>query len=129
MNCKHCLKSFEPKTNHKQLYCSKPCSSASWRTSNSLTAQYNLDKSTVGAINELKASVFLMEKGYEVFRALSPATSCDLIAMKSDEVLRIEVRTGYSTPTGIRTRRYHQADHLLIVTPSGISLEPPLESI
>jgi hypothetical protein len=35
-----------------------------------------------------------MRRGYHVFRALSPACSCDLIALAGDRALRIEVRTG-----------------------------------
>ena len=40
------------------------------------------------------AAVDLMKRGYEVFRALSPACSCDLIALGPFGALRIEVRTG-----------------------------------
>jgi hypothetical protein len=40
-------------------------------------------------------AVDLMRRGYEVFRALSPACSCDLIALGTGLIpLRIEVRTG-----------------------------------
>ena len=50
---------------------------------------------TVGAISEMAVSVDLMEKGFAVFRALSAACFCDLIAIRKDETLKVEVRTGY----------------------------------
>ena len=33
-----------------------------------------------------------MSKGYAVFRALSPSSPCDLIAVRGDRLWRIEVR-------------------------------------
>ena len=35
-----------------------------------------------------------MKKGYEVFRACSPSSSCDLAILKNGKLLKIEVRTG-----------------------------------
>jgi hypothetical protein len=46
----------------------------------------------------MAAAIDLMKLGYEVFRALSPACSCDLIALGPAGALRIEVRTGYRSP-------------------------------
>ena len=54
-----------------------------------------LPTSTVGAIAELKVAIDLMQKGYEVFRALSPASSCDIAVLKNGKLIRVEVRTGY----------------------------------
>jgi hypothetical protein len=56
---------------------------------------------TVGAIAELVVSVDLMKMGYEVYRALSPASSCDILALKENFSLKFEVRTGrYVNGTG-----------------------------
>lgn len=50
-------------------------------------------------MSELIAAADLMIKGWEVYRALSPNSRCDLIAMSRDgkERLDIEVRTGYQS--------------------------------
>jgi hypothetical protein len=45
-----------------------------------------------GAINELTVTVDLMKKGFEVFQAASPNSSCDLIALKNGYPVRIEVK-------------------------------------
>lgn len=51
--------------------------------------------STAGALNELIVCIDLTRKGYEVFRAISPACSCDLIVInKNLKKSRIEVRQG-----------------------------------
>jgi len=50
---------------------------------------------TAGAIGELRVCADLMERGFEVFRALSQARhSCDIVALRNGLMLRIEVRTG-----------------------------------
>ena len=48
-----------------------------------------LSTATVGAISELVVCVDLAKKGYEVFRAISPSCSCDLIARKNNICRRI----------------------------------------
>lgn len=53
-----------------------------------------------GAISELLVAGDLMQKGFEVFRALSPASSCDLMAYKDHCFLRVEVRTGRRQKSG-----------------------------
>lgn len=39
----------------------------------------------------------LMLKGYEVYRAISPSSSCDLIALKGGLAIRVEVTKGTRT--------------------------------
>lgn len=83
---------------------------------------------TVEAISELRVSVDLLAKGYEVFRALSPSCSCDLTVMKNGELLRIEVRTAYRGKSNniITSRSRFKADHFALVLPSEIVYEPEL---
>ncbi len=57
---------------------------------------------TMGAIGELRVAAELLSKGYEVFRAVSPACSCDLAVLKNGQLLRIEVRTAPARPTNSR---------------------------
>ena len=53
----------------------------------------NVNTATVGAFGELLVAADLISKGYEVFRALSPACSCDLAILKEGKLFRVEVRT------------------------------------
>lgn len=82
---------------------------------------------TVGALRELVAAVHLMEKGYHVFRALSPSCACDLVAYRDGETpIRIEVRSAPTKPLGF-TYRYRgrgkpdagRQDHFALVTHDG----------
>jgi hypothetical protein len=52
-----------------------------------------LPTGTVGAISELVVCNALMRAGFSVFRSMSPACVCDLIAMRDGELLKIEVTT------------------------------------
>jgi len=54
----------------------------------------DISKSTTGAASELFVSADLLCRGFDVFRAVSPCCSCDLIAVKGKLFLRIEVKTG-----------------------------------
>lgn len=58
----------------------------------------NVDQASTGAIAELMVSADLMSMGFEVFRALSPSSSCDLIAIKNGKISRFEIRTGHEYP-------------------------------
>jgi len=53
---------------------------------------------TVGAIGELRVAIDLMSKGFDVFRALSPAASCDLLVMKEGKLFDIEVKSAARSP-------------------------------
>jgi hypothetical protein len=91
-----------------------------------------MSPSTKGASSELIVSVDLLSKSYEVFRSVSPAASCDLIALKNGQTFRVEVKTG--TAQGTRHRVYPKPptdnfDILAIVFPgaySSISYTPSL---
>lgn len=75
--------------------------------------QKGISTGTIGAVSELLVAADLMSKGYEVFRALSPASSCDLAILKNGALLRVEVRTMTLTRTGKLTcDRSHRADIL-----------------
>lgn len=63
--------------------------------------EYSLLRSgVVGAIGELKASVWLLEQGYEVYRAVSPHSSSDLVVVKDGEMFAVEVRTAHRHKDG-----------------------------
>jgi hypothetical protein len=101
-----------------------------------------LPTGTTGALSEMAAAMDLMMRGYEVFRALSPTCSCDLIAAKPGaSALRIEVRTGQISHITGRTsfprngkgkdkRDESVLDHYAVVVYIGaiphVTYEPPL---
>jgi len=91
-NCKQCGKAFLTHPSYK--FCSQKCS-VDWRnnayTNTNLT---QIPSSTVGAIAEIIVSAELMKRGFEVYRAMSPASYSDLIAISGDNIYKIEVRTG-----------------------------------
>jgi hypothetical protein len=60
----------------------------------------DLSSGTVGAVGELLVATDLLLRGFEVFRALSPACSCDLAVLSSGQLLRVEVTTGHMAPNG-----------------------------
>lgn len=81
-------------------YCSSGCRTAmeglKYRHLNPLS----LNSSHMGAIAELLVAADLLNKGYEVFRALSSGCSCDIAVLKSGKLLRIEVKTRRRTSSG-----------------------------
>lgn len=78
-------------------YCSRECrlKNNALVSGRSARSWPSLPTSTVGAVSELIVASLLLQKEYSVFRALSPACYCDLIAVKDGRVLNVEVRTGY----------------------------------
>ena len=85
-------------------------------------------------MSELRVAVDLLSKGYEVFRAVSPACSCDLVALREGQLpLRIEVRTANFQLNSRATMPRHSADagkqdHFAFVLPNSISYEPALNA-
>jgi hypothetical protein len=96
--CLGCGKEFQPRKNY-HIYCSQKCAEPTYRPD-----RYHFEKSipsgTVGAIGELYVSLWLMRNGWDVYRALSPAASCDIAAIKENRLYRFEVRTGYRNRAG-----------------------------
>jgi len=88
---------------------------------------------TTGAISELRVAIDLLAKGYDVFRALSPACPCDLAILKDSQLLRVEVRTGYTSISGniyrssITGKDATKIDLYAWVLPDKIVYEPELE--
>lgn len=116
-SCPNCLKSFNGY--HNQVFCCKACVKE-WSGKVSLYPE--VPSGTVGALNELKVSVDLMAKGYEVYRALSPSSSCDVLALKDKVLYAFEVRTAYRNKAGKYTfpRQRIKAEHLVLVIPDEI---------
>jgi hypothetical protein len=96
-------------------YCGKTCYQKHlmrrWRRWN---PNPSLQSGTIGAMAELIVATDLLKRGYEVFRALSPAASCDLAVLKDGKLLRVEVRSGYKYGSSDKVigNRHHRADIL-----------------
>jgi len=112
----------EDRLRHHAFYCSPRCAYLARRAEYvKANPKPVFNTATVGAIAELRVCLDLMNKGYEVFRAVSPASSCDLAILKDRNLLRVEVRTGRKSPTGKIYKSYLgkrvKADILATVLP------------
>lgn len=67
----------------------------------------------MGVRSELLVCIDLIEKGFEVFRAMSN-NSCDLIALKNGRCFRLEVKTSKFGPQAVAFDP-HNNDSLVIV--------------
>lgn len=90
--CKGCDKEIPARAN--KLYCGVNCPGRS-SYQHSVNKILGLSPGTVGAMSELLVSIDLMKKGYDVYRALSPASGSDIIAIKGETILKLEIRTGH----------------------------------
>lgn len=81
---------------------------AQQRTGTSLAP--GVESGAVGAIAELIVSADLLRRRYEVFRAVSPTASCDLLAIRGDRTLRVEVRAGRTRADGRVIAPYDATD-------------------
>ena len=131
--CPWCKDRFPAASRKKNaIYCSVKCGRLAYSKASGVYGHYpGMAPGTTGAIGELRVSVDLLIRGYEVFRALSPATSCDIAILKSGALLRVEVRTGYrNLKTGkilFCGARAGRADVTAVVLPDEILYVPPLE--
>ena len=62
----------------------------------------HLPTGTIGAASELIVASYLILKGYEVYRAMSQCSNSDLIAIRGDKILKIEVRSGWTQRNGVK---------------------------
>jgi hypothetical protein len=101
--CLNCSQPFDPtklvrkgNSNTARIkYCSKSCRRAYRLKVYGRQGSFNLPTGTIGAMAELAAAQDLLKRGYEVYRALSPSCSGDLLAEKQGKTFKLEVRTAY----------------------------------
>jgi len=99
LNCFTCKNDFFGRE-RTQKTCSQDCRNKRNIFLTGRSSNKSIPTGTVGAISEMSVAMFLMDKGYAVFRALSPACICDLVVIKDEKILRLEVRTGYEDEKG-----------------------------
>jgi hypothetical protein len=98
--CPTCGDFFKPR-DERQKFCSKRCFGRYQREMELakrplLIGEINPDLApcTIGAVGELLVAADLLRQGWAVFRAVSPACFCDLVAYRKGILRFIEVRSG-----------------------------------
>ena len=102
MNNKTCLTCGQSINQYRSCN-TKYCSSACYpRKAQKRSIQHHINpnyqmksKATVGSVSEYVVAINLLQRGFEVFKSLSPTCSCDIICMKNGNLKKIEVKTGY----------------------------------
>ena len=98
--CAECKKEINCSQPNQKL-CSEKCRDKYYcRGYLNYSDDEQLSSGTAGAISELKVATKFLKDGYAIFRSLSPSCFCDLVAIKKEEIMYIEVRTGYLTTIG-----------------------------
>lgn len=84
------------------LFCRHACERAAARVRHrAFNLQLDLSTGTVGAIAELFVAADMLRRGYNVFRAVSPSSPVDIVAVSRLGVsLRVEVKTGSKAVDG-----------------------------
>jgi Holliday junction resolvase-like predicted endonuclease len=59
-----------------------------------------ISSGTRGGISELRACVWLLEQGYSVLRNVAQDGPIDVVAIKGEEILKIDVKTVHVYPEG-----------------------------
>ena len=96
-----------------------------------LRARLGLPSDTVRVLAIERVAVDLMLRGYDVYRALSAASPCELMAVKDGRASAIAVRSAYLRRGQLlhRPRRQDdQADVLALVTPGAVVYRPELRA-
>lgn len=63
-----------------------------------------MNKNQIGAHNEVRAQLWFMERGYDVFTPTHSATRADFIVTKGSETLRVQVKTAQYNGPYIQSR-------------------------
>lgn len=127
--CAHCQQPIPPKGSYRggseRKYCSKNCVTVAERVRRYGPDYQVIPSASRGAVSELLVCAHLLTRGYEVFRAQSAACSCDLIALRSGQMYRIEVRSATRNLNGQLTYPWRdqkdlgRSDVLATVEPNG----------
>ncbi len=130
IKCVQCGKHFETKVG-TALYCSPKCSNICWKAKiKKLNPNRNsLISSLTGKCSEMRVSLDLFQKGWEVFDSLSPASPFDLVAYKNGKFISFQVRTGSYQPNGsidYTKKQSLEADYFAIVLHDQIIYSPVL---
>lgn len=108
--CKNEFYTHPSNPNSKRTkYCSPKCSQkASIRRNTENRKQLNLGRrlglsgGKIGKINETVVAIDLLKKGWDVYTAFEDTHPFDILAIRENKVLKIEVKTANILPSGLR---------------------------
>lgn len=103
MNCIVCNKKLK---RQQKKHCSNLCRRTRINKRYDIGQNGKISTASIGAGAELAVGSDLINKGYYVFRNLSPNGPCDLIIMKDGVLKKIEVKTGRIHTNGQLTFGY-----------------------
>ena len=103
--CDHCKEPIPKRKSSQARFCSSRCAQANYRAREPSVRPWEdrdveISRTTVGAMGELIVAADLMERGYNVFRSMSPSAPFDLVAQSGDNLFKIEVRTATKSTVG-----------------------------
>lgn len=123
--CKRCGDALsERKTRARAVYCSTECSTRAAKDryhEKNPFRPHLMAPAKRGAVSELRVTIDLTERGYEVFKSINPSCSCDIAILKNGSLLRVEVTTGRFTQNGSLIYPKHAKENfdiLAVVLPS-----------
>jgi predicted nucleic acid-binding Zn ribbon protein len=99
--CRQCGNPIPADKPPNAVYCSQKCGSLFLSLRNGNRRNDIMTPHTRGAVNELRVTVDLMEQGYVVYQGVSPHSKCDLVAIKAERIVRVEVKSGSFNSRGI----------------------------
>jgi len=96
VKCKTCGKYFEKYDHNRRSFCSPKCRK---NYEKSLRPKRKTCQATTGAISEYLVVSDLLKNGFNVYRSVSPSAPVDMIAIKSNKIFRVEVKTAVRWPS------------------------------
>lgn len=81
-------------------------------------------KRHVGTANEIEATLWLLNQGYDVFRNVSPHGPIDLIARRDDEILYLDVK-GVKSPSATEEQIKLGVKFLMVSDAGCEIIDPP----
>lgn len=134
--CQHCGNNIPASKQSSAKFCSQACRRAASQEAYrnqyaSPTATLGLSSAVVAATSEIAVARDLMLKGWDVYRAVAWTAKCDLVAIKGNITLRVEVRTAsrlHASPKLSATREGAH-DILAFVWGDSIEYDPPLQDL
>ncbi|MHB8483702.1 MAG: group I intron-associated PD-(D/E)XK endonuclease [Nitrospiria bacterium] len=110
--CFYCKKAFvkhQSNPNCRTKYCSAECSTKAKtirdtanRQKFNLGARLGLSSGKIGKISELVVAIDLLKKGWNVHTAFEDTHPFDILAIKGNRTMRIEVKSGRILPSGLK---------------------------
>lgn len=134
--CKQCGEQFSIRGRFNKIskidrvkFCSPECCDKERAIAyRKLNPKTGFSSHVVGTIAEMKSSIYLFHRGYEVYRAISGGESCDLIVRKDGKCIAVEVTSGYKKQDGtvyetksLKTKKWD----VLLVVHNDLIIEKP----